>query len=129
MARKKGTLLLGSNLEPEFSAPLDARQVVDSIADLTNGSIKNCYQGMKVYVKENKKVYLLTADTPSTIDNWTILGAKGDKGKDGLSAYEVAVNEGFEGTEAEWLESLKGDGFENMTKAEMLNILRGGENA
>ncbi len=29
-------------------------------------------------------------------------------GKDGLSAYEVAVKNGFEGTETEWLESLKG---------------------
>lgn len=29
--------------------------------------------------------------------------------KDGKSAYEVAVKNGFEGTEAEWLESLKGE--------------------
>lgn len=29
--------------------------------------------------------------------------------KNGLSAYEIAVKNGFEGTEAEWLESLKGD--------------------
>jgi hypothetical protein len=34
----------------------------------------------------------------------------GGSGKDGLSAYEIAVLEGFKGTEAEWLESLKGDG-------------------
>ena len=30
-------------------------------------------------------------------------------GTEGLSAYEVAVKEGFEGTESEWLESLKGE--------------------
>ncbi len=35
--------------------------------------------------------------------------AKGDKGDNGLSAYEVAVRNGFEGTEEEWLESLKGN--------------------
>lgn len=29
-------------------------------------------------------------------------------GKDGLSAYEIAVNNGFVGTVSEWLESLKG---------------------
>ena len=29
-------------------------------------------------------------------------------GPPGKSAYEVALNDGFEGTEAEWLESLKG---------------------
>lgn len=31
-------------------------------------------------------------------------------GKDGLSAYDIAKNNGFEGTEAEWLESLKCSG-------------------
>ena len=30
-------------------------------------------------------------------------------GKDGKSAYEVAVKNGFDGTESEWLESLKGE--------------------
>lgn len=36
-------------------------------------------------------------------------GAVAVFGKDGKSAYEVAVKNGFEGTEAEWLASLKGD--------------------
>ena len=31
-----------------------------------------------------------------------------EKGKDGKSAYEIAIEYGFVGTEAEWLESLKG---------------------
>ena len=31
-----------------------------------------------------------------------------EKGKDGKSAYEIAVEHGFVGTEAEWLKSLKG---------------------
>lgn len=31
------------------------------------------------------------------------------KGRDGYSAYEIAVQEGFEGTQQEWLASLKGD--------------------
>lgn len=35
-------------------------------------------------------------------------GPKGDKGDPGDSAYKVAVNNGFEGTETEWLASLKG---------------------
>lgn len=30
-------------------------------------------------------------------------------GGDGLSAYEIAKKNGFEGSETEWLESLKGD--------------------
>ena len=34
---------------------------------------------------------------------------KGKDGDDGKSAYEVAVDNGFVGTEAEWLASLKGE--------------------
>lgn len=33
----------------------------------------------------------------------------GVAGEDGKSAYEIAVEHGFEGTEEEWLESLKGE--------------------
>ena len=32
----------------------------------------------------------------------------GSKGKDGKSAYEIAVEHGYQGTEEQWLESLKG---------------------
>ena len=32
------------------------------------------------------------------------------KGDEGKSAYEVAVENGYKGTEQEWLDSLKGDG-------------------
>ena len=35
-------------------------------------------------------------------------GPKGDSGNNGKSAYELAVDNGFVGTEAEWLNSLKG---------------------
>ena len=35
---------------------------------------------------------------------------KGDKGDTGISAYEIAVENGYSGTEVEWLESLKGSG-------------------
>lgn len=38
-----------------------------------------------------------------------IQGEKGERGLQGESAYEVAVDEGFIGTEEEWLASLKGD--------------------
>lgn len=50
---------------------------------------------------------------------------KGDKGKDGKSAYEQAVEGGYTGTEAEFNASFKDI---SMSKTEMLNILRGGDN-
>ena len=37
-----------------------------------------------------------------------VQGNTGPQGDDGKSAYQVALDNGFEGTEAEWLESLKG---------------------
>ncbi len=46
---------------------------------------------------------------PPTPDLYTQLLQKiSEKGKDGKSAYEIALENGFVGTEAEWLESLKG---------------------
>jgi hypothetical protein len=46
---------------------------------------------------------------PPTPDLYTQLLQKiSEKGKDGKSAYQIAVENGFVGTETEWLESLKG---------------------
>ncbi|MBR6778752.1 MAG: hypothetical protein IKM43_01180 [Clostridia bacterium] len=45
----------------------------------------------------------------------SLKGLKGDIGETGKSAYEIAQDEGFEGTEAEWLESLKGDAGKEVT--------------
>lgn len=38
-----------------------------------------------------------------------VFGVAGDKGDSGLSAYQIAVKNGFVGTEQEWLDSLKGE--------------------
>lgn len=65
---------------------------------------------------------------PAVIQNAVNSYLQNNPRTDGKSAYQIAVDEGFQGTKSEWLESLKGNGFENMTKAEMLEILRGGEN-
>lgn len=42
------------------------------------------------------------------IYNLVDLFQSGGGGQDGKSAYEIAVNNGFEGDETEWLASLKG---------------------
>jgi hypothetical protein len=50
------------------------------------------------------------ADLPSSaVDRQYVDDVTVGAGQDGLSAYEVAVAEGFVGDEAAWLESLKGD--------------------
>ena len=62
-------------------------------------------------------VYLNTSngDLYKKTDAWAVIGnlkgpqgPQGDPGVDGKSAYEVAVENGFEGTEQEWLDPLKG---------------------
>lgn len=53
-------------------------------------------------------------------DNGTItkLGGDSDGGNNGKSAYEIALDNGFEGTEEEWLESLKGESGKNGTNGQ-----------
>lgn len=43
-------------------------------------------------------------------------------GEKGLSAYDIAVKNGFVGTEAEWLESLRGDNGINGTDGQSLSL-------
>ena len=44
-------------------------------------------------------------ETSATLHN----GADGEKGTDGKSAYQIAVEQGYQGSESDWLSSLKGD--------------------
>ena len=54
------------------------------------------------------------------------LSACEDADNNGLSAYELAVKNGFEGTETEWLESLKGtDGEDGVDGTNGINGLNG----
>ena len=49
---------------------------------------------------------------PFTYDDFTpeqLLALKGENGIDGKSAYQLAVEKGFVGTESEWVASLKGE--------------------
>ena len=46
-------------------------------------------------------------------ENGNIIGIPALKGDNGKSAYEIAVDKGFEGTEEEWLESLNGSNSGN----------------
>lgn len=55
---------------------------------------------IKLLMQEYKKLQKLKG----------IPGTQGRQGEDGKSAYEIAKEHGFTGTEAEWLESLKGTG-------------------
>ena len=47
--------------------------------------------------------------TPRQTVSLKVSQGGGSKGKDGKSAYEIAVEHGYQGTEEQWLESLKGE--------------------
>lgn len=51
-----------------------------------------------------KNVHLIFTMSDGTTNKVTVPGIVGSDGK---SAYDVAVDNGFEGTETEWLESLR----------------------
>ena len=51
-------------------------------------------------------------------------GIDGQNGVDGKSAFEIAEENGFVGTEAEWLESLKGEGLSQADK-DLINSIPG----
>lgn len=53
---------------------------------------------------------ILTLKQAKNYVDETLQGAGALKGEDGKSAYQVAVDNGFDGTEEEWLDSLKSNG-------------------
>lgn len=65
------------------------------------------------YVSEEKAAEILeeysnTMEVEEMVRQYVETVPKGKDGDDGLSAYEMAVQNGFNGSETEWLESLKG---------------------
>lgn len=71
MARQKGTLRVGSNIEAQMNAPLDARQRVALKADLTVAeSFPFFWVGMEVYVADEDAYYQLIAEPTTAITSW-----------------------------------------------------------
>lgn len=83
----------------------------DSNELITSGGVHRAIKNVSGNVKVPTKLSELEDDenhrtiTDAEKDAWN---AKSEKGDAGLSAYEIAVENGFDGTETEWLESLKG---------------------
>lgn len=78
MARTKGTYSLPANIEVLAGAPLDARDRVATKADLTaSGTFPYPYIGMETYVVSEGKKYVLTADDPTQVANWSEVGSGG----------------------------------------------------
>ena len=92
MARTKGMLNLSGNLEVNAQAPLDARTIVPTLADLTaSGNFPYPYIGLEVYVIGNGKKYRLI-DLDTTDDaSWEEIGSGGSGGSAELES-DVTAN-------------------------------------
>lgn len=79
----------------------DAAEVAEEVRTLISGiktieSFVEISNGYELTLSDGSKLILSN-------------GEKGEKGDDGKSAYEIAVEKGFNGTEDAWLASLKGE--------------------
>lgn len=90
MARSKGSFSLAGAIEPLAAAPLDARSTVRLKADLTGeNAFPYPYEGMTVYVAEEKKKYtLIDASDTTDLDNWQEEGAGSGSGSIDAVIYQ-----------------------------------------
>ena len=100
---------VGDNFSYKGKKPLDSRDYFDTVLEMAQYAETSLDDGHLSYVKETDKYYKFnsTNNVDSTLGKWREYTSSGS-GTAGKSAYEIAVDNGFVGTETEWLESLKG---------------------
>ena len=100
---------VGDNFSYKGKKPLDSRDCFDTVSEMAQFAETSLDEGHLSYVKETDKHYKFnsTNNVDSTLGKWREYTSSGS-GTAGKSAYEIAVDNGFVGTETEWLESLKG---------------------
>ena len=78
------------------------------MADSVNITINEVVESASIYVDSSDVVNIAVTSTEEGVTLEYYDGLTGEKGDSGESAYQVAVNNGFIGTESEWLSSLVG---------------------
>ena len=102
---------VGDNFSYKGKKPLDSRDCFDTVLEMAHFAETSLDEGHISYVKETDKYYKFnsTNNVDPTLGKWREYNnGGGGSGTAGKSAYEIAVDNGFVGTETEWLESLKG---------------------
>ena len=113
----KHSLLIEGGLKISTpNIPTDMRTRIETITDIVD--IPLPYVGMLVYVLDEEKYYIVKTLKSKTVAGVEVENAVVDKYEvfvsgsaevaDGKSAYQIAVEKGFEGDEVAWLASLKG---------------------
>ena len=110
---------VGDNFSYKGKKPLDSRDCFDTVSEMAQFAETSLDEGHISYVKETDRYYKFNSlnNVDSTLGKWREYNnGGGGAGAAGKSAYEIAVDNGFVGTETEWLESLKGaDGTNGAT--------------
>lgn len=88
---------------------INKEYLISSFKEFNEKVLSRIYAAIPI----NKSVLDKLGESEGTLMfNGTKIGLTGDKGQDGMdgkSAYTIAVERGFTGTENEWLNSLKGE--------------------
>lgn len=106
------SLTFGDNISYQGKKPLDSRSIFKTIADMKAYS-ENYLPPLAICQNEEDGktyTYNVNNEVNELTGKWREFsgGSGGGSGTAGKSAYEIAVDNGFVGTETEWLESLKG---------------------
>lgn len=115
------------SVKEKYEANLDTNAFTDLEKEKLSTLVLETSETVKSKYESNPDTNAFTDEDKLKLDSIPTEGVKGDKGEDGvdgLSAYAIAVNGGFEGTEEEWLTSLKGEKGDSTT---VLNVNGGGE--
>ena len=104
----------------EEAATVVQQDIIETTIAALNNAVTKTTENVKHYPKIiDGYWYVYDVDTDSYVN--TQVDANGIQGEDGFSAYELAVQHGFIGTEQEWISSLRGQqGFSpivNITKS------------
>lgn len=103
------------------TAPI--RILADHSSDVVNYRNENKWLSDEIDEKANSNDVYTKAESDA---KFALIGAGGTSGANGLSAYELAVQNGYEGTVTEWLASLQGqDGVDGVNGLDGTNGLDG----
>lgn len=113
-------------VKEKYESNLDTNVFTDSEKSKLESLIEETPESIKTKYESNPDTNAFTDELLLKLNSIPTEGVKGDKGD---SAYEVAVSSGFQGTEAEWLLSLKGEKGDtgNGGTATVLNVNDGKE--
>lgn len=87
--------------------PINKGYLVSSLKQFEEEVLSKKYS--KTHENQSVLDKLSESDDGMLLFDGNMVESSGETGSDGMSAYEIAAKNGFEGTEIEWLDSLKGE--------------------